>query len=92
LFEAAHAGQELADVPGPPPFAVTDHVEPGLLLEMDREQHQVVENLLEAVRRHLFLPRKQVADDLGPGQGADAVGVQRRQPGGPGSPHAPVIP
>src|SRR5208283_2213102 len=77
-LEAPDAIQELSDVLAPPPLAVADHVQAHLLLHANRKQHQVVQDSLETLGRQGISLGEEVADDLGPRQGPDAVGEKGR--------------
>src|SRR5262249_23130735 len=48
---AAHTRQKLTNILRPPPFPVADYVQANLLLQPDREDHEIVERLPEALIR-----------------------------------------
>ena len=89
-LEPADAPQKLADVLRPPPLAVGDDVEPGLLLQPDGEDDEVVHPAAERFRRQRVALGEQIAHGLRAGERPDAVGVKRRELGGARGFHAVI--
>src|SRR5580658_6791286 len=70
-LKTADTRKEFTDIMPPAPFAVADDINPGLLLEADGENHQIVHHFLVSLRRYLAAPSQQVLHNLGTRQRTD---------------------
>ena len=78
-FVPADPVQEFVEVMHPSPLTVADHIQPGLLLQADGEDHHFVHQPIVLIQRHGIAPVNKIADKLRPRQRTDDLGEEWRQ-------------